>query len=177
MARLTFLTTPAILIALCSLTACASGPKRGGGPQGGGGGGQSSGVFAHPVGLYFVGHDTDNNRVTTLTELDAGIKMDWAKFGRNPSATQFQSWSLNALGSGSAMPTFLSFDTNMNGVITESEFETRLIGEFNRLDKNGDGKLMRSELIFNVQQRNTEDRSQSKPSGGKKGQGGGRPPR
>jgi hypothetical protein len=139
MMRLTLFKTSAIIIGLSCVTACASGPKRGQG-----GSSQITAVSTHPVGLYFVGHDTNDDGYTSRAELDAGIKKDWAKFDRNPSAAQFQSWTTMAFGSSSAMPTFLSFDTNMNGVITSSEFETRLIGEFNRLDKNGDGRIARS---------------------------------
>lgn len=175
MARLSLLTTPAIIIVMTGLAACASGPKRGGSQ---GGSSQISAVSTHPVGLYFVGHDENDDGVTSRAELDAGIKKDWAKFDRNPSATQFQSWTTKVFGSSSAMPTFLSFDSNMNGVITESEFETRLVGEFNRLDKNGDGKIERSELIFNVRQRSTEERSQRERGGeGRPSRGEGRPPR
>lgn len=174
MTRLTSLTTPTMIVALACLTACASGPKRGG-PQGGGA--QISAVSTHPVGLYFVGHDTNDDGLTSRAELDAGIKKDWAKFDRNPSAAQFQGWTVAAFGSSSAMPTFLSFDTNMNGVVTESEFETRLVGEFNRLDKNGDGSIARSELIFNVQQRRGNARSEGERGGEGKPRGGDRPPR
>lgn len=172
MTRLTLLTTPTMIIALSCVTACASGPKRGQG-----GSNQITAVSTHPVGLYFVGHDANDDGVTSRAELDAGIKKDWAKFDRNPSATQFQSWTTKAFGSSSAMPTFLSFDTNMNGVITQSEFETRLVEEFNRLDKNGDGNIARSELIFNVRQRGSESRSQGERGGEGRPSRGERPPR
>lgn len=180
MTRLTSLTAPLIILALAGLTACASGPKRGGG-GGQGGGNQIAAVSTHPVGLYFVGLDANDDGLTSRAELDAGIKADFAKFGRNPSATQFRGWTVKSFGSSSAMPTFLSFDSNLNGVVTESEFETRLVGEFNRLDKNDDGNIARSELIFNVQQRQRGSRTdgerggEGRPQGG--GQGGGRPPR
>jgi hypothetical protein len=177
MIRLNSLTTLAMIIALAGLTACASGPKRGG-PQSGGT--QFSGVTAHPVGLYFVGHDTDGDGVTSRAELGIGVKKDWAQFGRNPSATQFQSWSIKALGSSSATPTFLSFDTNLNGSVTQSEFETRLVSEFNRLDRNDDGRLARSELIFNIEARRGNGNGPRGQGGrGSEGRpsGGGRPPR
>lgn len=176
MTRLTSLYTPLVILALAGLTACASGPKRGGG-SGQGGNNQIAAVSTHPVGLYFVGLDANDDGLTSRTELDAGIKADFAKFGRNPSATQFQGWTVKAFGSSSAMPTFLSFDSNMNGVVTESEFETRLIGEFNRLDKNGDGNIARSELIFNVQQRQRGSQTNGERGGEGRPQGGGRPPR
>ncbi|MGJ8559213.1 MAG: EF-hand domain-containing protein [Litorimonas sp.] len=173
MTRLTLLTTPVMIIALSFVTACASGPKRGQGESN-----QIAAVSTHPVGLYFVGHDANDDGVTSRAELDAGIKKDWAKFDRNPSAAQFQNWTTKAFGSSSAMPTFLSFDSNMNGVITQSEFETRLVGEFNRLDKNGDGRIARSELIFNVRQRGSEARSQGERGGeDRPSRGEGRPPR
>lgn len=174
MTRLPLFTTPTMIAALVCLTACASGPKRGSSQ---GGGAQISAVSTHPVGLYFVGHDTNDDGLTSRAELDAGIAKDWKKFDRNPSATQFQSWTTKAFGSSAAMPTFLSFDSNMNGVVTKSEFETRLVGEFNRLDKNGDGNIARSELIFNVQQRRGNERSETERGSGEGRQQGGRPPR
>lgn len=176
MTRLTSLSTPFIILALAGLTACASGPKRGGG-SGQGGSNQITAVSTHPVGLYFVGLDANDDGLTSRAELDAGLKTDFAKFGRNPSATQFRSWTIEAFGSSAAMPTFLSFDSNMNGVVTETEFETRLISEFNRLDKNGDGNIARSELIFNVQQRQRGSRADGGREGEGRPQGGGRPPR
>jgi len=178
MTRLNSLTTPAMIIALACLTACASGPKRGGAQ--GQGDAQFSGVSAHPVGLYLVGHDADGDGLVSRAELDEGIMKDWAQFDRNPSATQFQTWSLRALGSTSAMPTFLSFDTNLNGSVTRSEFETRLVSEFNRLDRNGDGRLARSELVFNIESRRRDDsgsRGQGNRGGEDRPSGGGRPPR
>ena len=145
MTRPTLFALPIFILAAAGLTACASSPK----PSGN----QIAAVSTHPVGLYFVGLDANDDGLTSLAELDAGIKADFAKFGGNPSATQFQGWTTDAFGSSAAMPTFLSFDSNLDGVVSAAEFKTRLVGEFNRLDKNGDGNIARSELIFNVQQR------------------------
>jgi Ca2+-binding EF-hand superfamily protein len=145
MTRPTSLALPIFILALAGLTACASAPT----PRGS----QITAVSTHPVGLYFVGLDANDDGLTSRTELNAGIKTDFARFGGNPSATQFQGWTTDAFGSSAAMPTFLSFDSNLDGVVTAAEFDTRLVSEFNRLDKNGDGNIARSELIFNVQQR------------------------
>lgn len=173
MPRLTLYTQMIAITALVGLTACASGPKRGG-AQGQGGSPQTTAVSTHPIGLYFVEHDANQDRSTSREELDAGLKKDWATFDRNPSAALFQNWTREAFGSSSAMPTFLSFDSNLNGVVSQSEFETRLISEFNRLDRNGDGAIARSELIFNIRQR--DRRSQSRDTD-ELSDGNSRPPR
>lgn len=164
----------AIILALAGLTACAGGPKKGG-PYSGQNN-QFTGVTAHPVGLYFVGLDRDGDGVTNRGELAAGIKNDWKMFDGNPSAAKFQTWTTKALGSSGALPSFLSFDTNLDGVVTISEFETRLTGEFNRLDRNSDERLSRDELVFTVESRRREDRSLS-PLDDELDQRGGRPPR
>lgn len=150
MTRPTSLALPIFILALAGLTACASKPK----PSGN----QIAAVSTHPVGLYFVGLDANDDGLTSLAELNVGIEADFAKFGGNPSATQFQGWTTDAFGSSAAMPTFLSFDSNLDGVVSATEFKTRLVGEFNRLDKNSDSKIARSELIFNIQQRQREPR-------------------
>ena len=161
-------------LAMTSLAACAGGPKPG--EPNAGVGGEFTGVSAHPIGLYFVGLDRNQDKVTTRAELAAGIKTDWAKFDSNQSAASFQNWTVKAFGSRTALPSFLSFDSNLDGIVSKDEFETRLTEEFSRLDRDGDGQIVRSELVFTVQARQRGGRG-SDQRGGEDSQRGGRPPR
>ena len=68
-------------------------------------------------------------------------------------AITFRSWSESALGSTEAVPTFLSFDQNLNGTVSADEFEIGLMREFDRMDENMDDSLSRSEMVFTIQER------------------------
>lgn len=171
-----------IAIAGLSLSACASKPKRGGPPQDGARGpAKTSGTFARPIGFLFSDMDMDGNAVITRAELSEGIAAEWSTFDNNPGGAVFNQWALRKLGSTDAMPTFMAFDDDFNGVITKSEFEHRLNDEFTRLDKNSDGRVTRSELIQSVaapQGRAQQERVRGEGGGrGKGGKGQGQGPR
>lgn len=181
-----------LAVASLSLSACATKPDRRGPPsdrqgQAGKPSGEkrgpskSSGTFMQPVSTLFVAMDTNQDKVLTRSELQSGTASEWAQFDRNPSATYFAQWSLKTLGSTDAMPTFMSFDRDFNGVIIEDEFSAQLERDFQRLDKNGDGRLERSEMIvaFQAQQgrrKQSGGQGERKQRGGGQG-GGGRPQR
>ena len=74
------------------------------------------------------------------------------------------------------MPTFMSFDRDFNGVVSENEFASQLERDFDRLDKNRDDRLERSEMLvaFKAQEGRKSDRG---GQGERKQRGqGGRPP-
>jgi len=75
-------------------------------------------------------------------------------------------WSLKTLGSSDISPRFLSFDTNFDSVISESEFSARLRAEFSRLDKNEDGQLERSEMIRSLRDGKRQSRGGNARRGG-----------
>eukprot|EP00919_Chromeraceae_sp_WS-2016_P079491 GHVR01188099.1.p1 GENE.GHVR01188099.1~~GHVR01188099.1.p1 ORF type:complete len:192 (+),score=10.86 GHVR01188099.1:91-666(+) len=178
---------PLLLALSFSLSACATKPDRRGPPpdrqgdaeRGDRGPAKSSGTFLYPVAGLFIEMDVNKDHVTTLREVQAGATAQWGQFGRNPSAIDFAQWSLVNLGSTDAMPTFMSFDGDFNGVITQAEFSSELEREFERLDKNKDGRLERSEMIVAFAARQGEPSSKGGGGGRKeRGQGGGgRPPR
>ena len=134
-----------------------------------------------PIAALFIGMDTNQDKIVSTKEMKLGAQSEWASFDRKPSATYFAQWSVNTLGSTDARPTFMSFDRDFSGTITQSEFTNQLEQEFDRLDKDGDGSLQRSELIvaFAAPQGNSSRKGGGEKGrkGGKGGKGGGRPPR
>ena len=171
----------ALAAASLTLSACASKPERRGPPQDRGKSerpAKSSGTFMQPIAALFIGMDTNQDNVVSTSEMELGAKSEWASFDRKPSATYFAQWSVNTLGSTDARPTFMSFDRDFSGTITQSEFTDQLEQEFQRLDKNRDGSLERSEMIvaFAAPQGN-RSRKGGDEKGRKGGKGGGRPPR
>lgn len=190
-ARYLFLLSAAGLI----LSACASQPERRGPDRGGSGERQQargSGTFMQPIAALFVSMDSNHDKIVSRTELDVGLADEWSSFDRNPSATYFAEWSNKTLGSTDAMPNFLSFDKDFSGVISKDEFTDQFTLHFNRMDKNKDGNVDRSEMLIAFQARfgerrggDAEGRRNGRGGGAQGGRGGrgggegrrGRPPR
>ena len=138
-------------------------------------------AIIEPISLFFASIDSDGDAIVTETELDEAIKTEWDSFGVRPRALQFMDWSLKTFGSADISPRFLSFDSNFDSVISETEFASRLTAEFLRLDKNGDGRLERSEMIRSFrgdpqQSRGGNEEGQQRREG-RRGENGGRRPR
>ena len=174
------------LVAVMSLSACATkSDRRGPPPDRQERGGQdraikTSGTFMHPVAALFSQMDEDRDKVVTPNEVAKGADAEWASFTQNPSAIQFSRWSVETLGSTDAMPNFMSFDRDFNGVISKAEFTSQLDREFVRLDKNGDGQLTRGEMLIAFEAPRGRAKQGGQESGQKRGKGGdrgGRPPR
>ena len=179
--RFSLLVGLALIASLC-ISSCATKPGRKGPPpdrQGKGGPTKTSGTYILPVAILFASMDVNNDKVTSLIEMQKGAQSEWETFERNPSATYFSQWSIANLGSIDAMPTFMSFDRDFNGSISEEEFVNQLSSEFRRLDRNRDGQLQRSEMIIAFEApRSQQSRNGSgQERGGKGGKGGGRNPR
>lgn len=182
----TSLTLTLALVACLSVSACATKPDRRGPPdgresgKGRGGPERSSGTFMQPIGTLFAGMDTNQDKQVSLNEMRTGTQSEWISFGRNPSAIYFSQWSVENLGSTDAMPTFMSFDRDFSGTISEEEFTSQLENQFQRLDKNGDGSVERSEMIVAFaapQGQQSRGSAGGREKGEKGGRGGGRPPR
>lgn len=138
---------------------------------------RNAGVFLNPIAAVFSAMDTNSDRMTSRAELLAGIDQQWLELGGKTSAAYFSQWSVLNLGSTDAMPTFMSFDRDFNGVISQNEFSEQLIGIFDRLDVNADSRISRSELIVSYEAPMGRAK-QSGRSGGRPEKGGGdRPPR
>ncbi|MEL7110193.1 MAG: signal transduction protein [Pseudomonadota bacterium] len=164
-----------LLIATLLIGACASRddrrPPRGGGERGGGQSG-FEGYAAKPIALLFVGMDENQDRFVDGGELAAGIESEWNNLlsERAVGALDYSEWSFATLGSADALPSFVSFDRDLDGRLSVLEFEDRLRAEFVDLDSNLDGVLARSELIFRVTRPSREERGGQQ--GGQRGSGG-----
>ncbi len=172
-----------VLLAATTLSACATKSDRRGPPPERDGSqrqARTSGTFLQPISVLFTGMDISKDTVLSRAELTEGIEETWSSFSRNPSAVAFSQWSVKNLGSTDARPTFMDFDRDFNGVVTESEFSKQLTMEFDRLDKNKDGRVERSEMVVAFAapqgQRKKKENAGGKPKRGQGG-GGGRPPR
>ncbi|MEO1074048.1 MAG: signal transduction protein [Pseudomonadota bacterium] len=168
-----------LLVAL--LSGCVTGPDRR--PQPGserGGTGQGfEGQVAKPIALLFVSMDRNQNGQTDHQELIAGISREWARLSseRAVGALEYAAWAATTFGAEDALPSFISFDRDLNGGLSQIEFDDRLRAEFVELDKNGDGVIDRSELIFRVTRPSREQRGTGRGQRGSGGQEGSRPPR
>lgn len=176
------LTLACTILLAGSLAACASGPDKRP-PRGGGGERPGAAAFQgqamKPVALLFAAMDRDGDLIVDGQELIGGIDQEWQRFSDSGAARaiKFEDWALMTLGTRDALPSFAAFDRNLDGKISQQEFDDRIRGEFTELDKNGDGRLERSELVFRVSRPSRDEPSQGRGGGSGGGGGGGRPPR
>lgn len=154
-----------LLLATASLAVagCASqgrGPGRGGPPGSMGGGAaridMPEGYVARPIALVFTAMERDGNGYISRTEAEDGVLREWRNAthdrGDNLSPSEYNAWAATALGSPDALPSRLSFDTDLDGVISEAEFLSGFRHEFDMLDKNEDDRLSRLEMVFELPQ-------------------------
>lgn len=133
---------------------------------------------AQPISLVITGFDANGDTAVTKAELLAGVPAEWARLDGDQngrvSPVEMDHWAALALGSRSATPGRISFDKNSNGTVSEAEFGRHLEIEFNRLDRNEDGILVRAELVRLFQPpTNNRSRGRGGEGGGGGGQGGG----
>jgi len=167
--------------AALSLAACASGPDRHGGPGGANeGSAYRPSAFLSGAALLFVQFDTDGDYVTSRAEAEAGAQREWARASGGAAILtplQFDAWSAKALGGPNLGPYRLSFDSNVNNEITQTEFIGAITAKFDAWDKNKDGMLTRVEMIERLPElrRGPEGAGEGGPPGGRPQAG--RPPR
>ncbi len=96
--------------------------------------------------------DANGDHLVDGAELEEGIDHEWLLLSKpGPVRPVYHdTWARSALGSASALPSFASFDLDGDKLISRQEFDERLHQAFKELDKNGDGVLERSELVFYV---------------------------
>lgn len=177
--RFSLLVSLAVLL-FCA--ACASQPDRRGPPPGerSTGGANYTGMAAKPVGLLFATMDQNRDAIVDSNELDLGIADEWDRLSSTAfaSALEFETWSLLAFGSNDTLPSFIAFDHDLDGRFTIEDFSKRLQFEFERLDTDNSGTLVRSELLFRISRpsRGSGDSGQGERGrGGGGGEGRGRP--
>ncbi|MEM7638470.1 MAG: signal transduction protein [Pseudomonadota bacterium] len=171
-------TLVSLTFAALLITACSSQQDRRP-PRGGDRGADQAsfeGYAAKPIALLFVSMDQDQDARTDDEELLSGIARAWDSLSLNQpvGALEYGEWSATSLGSPDALPSFIAFDRDLDGRLSELEFEDRLRAEFVELDKDGNGTLERSELIFRIAR---PSRQQQGGEQGRGGQEGRRPPR
>ena len=161
------------VLMLGSAAACASGPPEppGGGPPDGEHPGSllQEAKFARPVAILFTGMDANRDLVLTREELEAAIPLEFARadvdHGGVITGFEMTDWRRLMMGDKEAQPDMRAADTDMNYTVTPEEFIIALRHEFNRVDKDQDGRIARAELLIDAPQR---------LMGRESGQGGGR---
>ena len=137
-------------------------------------------VVAMPIALLFATMDADKDRAVSFAELDAALEAEWALADSDgngmATALEFANWSDVSLGSQDTLPNRLSFDRDVSGSVSETEFAEGMAQEFNRLDANKDQILTRAELLFVRPARAPQGEAgqRQRPNGGNRGGGGGR---
>lgn len=168
-------------IVFLMFTACASQPERCGplpGERGGTAGANYTGMAVKPIGLFFATMDRDQDAIVDPVELDLGVTYEWDRLSSDDyaSALDFEAWSLIALGSKNTLPSFIAFDHDLDGRLTQEDFSKRMRFEFDRLDVDNSGTLDRSELLFRISRPSRDSRGsgqEGRSRGG--GEGRGRP--
>lgn len=145
---------PVLCVALtAALVAGCAGPKP---PRGGPGGGNQMaslhGAYqAEPLALVLVSYDTDRDGLVSIDELRIGASSEWGRMDVSGDGTvssfDLSSWAETNLGSATARPGRLAFDTDGDGAISHAEVTALMLKEFGERDQNGDGALDRSELV------------------------------
>lgn len=163
-----------VVLVLC---ACAS-PDRPG--RGRGGPPQLAPDFAGakmatPMAMFFAGLDNDGDLFVSRLEVEPAILREWerADADRNGrlSAFEYEDWMKTVLGDPEARPGRIAFDKDLDGEISQNDFESRLLVEFTMLDRNDDGRISRQELLTTLRAGPPMSRGP-----GRSPSGGGRPP-
>ena len=182
--------TTKLALALCAaitLTACASsGPDRRDRPdrgdrsaQRGGDGPQRTayeGYAAKPIAILLSSMDADGDHRIEIAEFEAGVAKEWSAFstGGQTGALSYAKWAKQVLGAADALPSYITFDRNLDGAISELEFTDYLSKQFVALDANSDDVLETSELVFRIEQQRRRGGEQADQARGQRGGGGGR---
>lgn len=146
--------------------------------------------IARPVAILFAGFDNNGDLKLTKQELEAAIPIEFVRADADASGglTGFElvDWSTVMLGFKEAQPDLRAMDTDMTYTVTSTEFAIALRREFDILDKDKNGVLLRLEMLMDAPrapQMMSPDGGQLRrpagggrggrsPSGGGPGQGG-----
>jgi Ca2+-binding EF-hand superfamily protein len=187
-----FVRSSVLGLSIVALGACASAPpqdQRGpGGPGGPGGPQLTESMIARPLALLFSGFDTDRDFATSSEEFAAGLKTEFTRADANGdgfiSAFEMIDWSTKVMGDKEAQPDYRTMNSDLGRAVTPGEFEIALRREFTRMDRDGDGKLLRAEMLTPAPRMGMGGaggeggmvRRQGGGRGGPGGGSGGRPP-
>jgi len=109
---------------------------------------------AAPVGLLFAGMDENRDVKISSDEIRLGGKELFTISDLDGDAaltpTEFGTFSETHLGGTYSSPSRMQFDRNQDQKISLDEFQQTLETVRQKLDKNNDGALARSELVMNL---------------------------
>ena len=145
----------------------------------------SESMIARPIALLLVGFDTDRDLATSAAEFDAGLRTEFLRADANKdgliSGFEMQDWSALMMGDKEAQPDYRAMNSDLGQAVSAQEFETAFKREFAAMDRNGDGKLTRAELLnasprMGMGMGGPPGGGQMMRRGGRGGPGGGMPP-
>lgn len=109
-------------------------------------------VQARPISLLFTSMDANRDKLVSRVEVESALPAEWKSlqpsFNNKVSALKLTAWAKATLGSADSLPSRLSFDSNLDNQVSEEEFVTRILSDFDRMDEDDDGQLSRAELVF-----------------------------
>ena len=108
-------------------------------------------MVVEPVAMLLATFDADGDGRTTRAELDAGVKRTFAAIDTAASGKLgyigYSDWAERWLGDRNALPSPFEVDGDGDNQITVAELDAQLRRTFDRLDRNKDGVLTRTELL------------------------------
>jgi Ca2+-binding EF-hand superfamily protein len=109
-------------------------------------------MIARPIGLLFVGFDTNDDLSTTSAELAAGLKVEFARADVNKdgfiSNFEMIDWSTLMMGDKEAQPDYRTMNADLGQSVSPEEFTKAFQHDFTMMDKDGDGRLTRAEMLM-----------------------------
>lgn len=108
-------------------------------------------LVVEPVAMMIAAFDQDQDGRVTRDELQRGVRhsfeaIDTAHAG-SLGYIGFADWATRWLGDPNALPGAFETDANGDNRITLDEVQAKFAAIFKRLDRNGDGVLVRAELV------------------------------
>ena len=115
---------------------------------------------AAPVGLLFAGMDENRDVKISSDEIRLGGKELFTISDLDGDAaltpTEFGTFSETHLGGSYSSPSRMQFDRNLDQKISLAEFQDTLEIFHKKLDENGDGQLVRSEMVMDLKLPNVD---------------------
>jgi Ca2+-binding EF-hand superfamily protein len=112
----------------------------------------SESMIARPVGLLFVGFDTNGDQATSADELAAGLKAEFTRADKDKdgliSGFEMVDWSTLMMGDKEAQPDYRTMNSDLSQSVSPDEFNKAFQHEFTVMDRDGDKRLTRAELLM-----------------------------
>jgi Ca2+-binding EF-hand superfamily protein len=110
-------------------------------------------ISASPISVMIAGFDKDGDARVSRSEFEVGVARSFKSGDANGdgaiSLIELTSWATNWLGNAYALPGLYDFDREGDDDrISEGEYRAEFDRRFKGLDQDGDGALVRAELIL-----------------------------